>query len=253
VETYVYEVIRPGEPSLWFPVAPADARVAITTIGGTGPGQIQLFGDWKTTNKVSVYWTATGNDGYIGKAKEFDLRWSTGPITEANWFSQNRANTPKPGNPGTVHNATITNLMPCTWHYFAIRAIDYEGNYSPISNLVSTKTLCSGGGGLSAEVLPSSLEFGLREGESAVVNGRVSLAFGIPASMAGKGLDLTIYDLFGRRVRTLTQGQATPGRFTADWNVDSETGARAGAGVYFARLRVGAQVLSVRLVTLSGS
>jgi YVTN family beta-propeller protein len=61
-----------------------------------------------------------------------------------------------------------------------------------------------------------------------------SLAFSQPA--AGR-VQLAIFDVEGRRVATLIEGERPAGRFEAHWNGRSDGGAPARAGVYFARLR----------------
>jgi hypothetical protein len=249
VETYVYEVLRPGQSSLWFPVTTTQARVAMTAIGSTAPARIALTGDVITTTKATVYWTAPGNDGYVGgKVDEYDLRYGTTPITDANWYNYNRASTPNPANPGTVQQTTIKNLTPCTHYYFAIKALDHEGNLSPISNVVHGQTLCGNG---AVAVLPSSLELDIPRDSGN--RGPAVLSFGIPESQAGQTLQLTVYDISGRLVRTLKQEEAQAGRFTENWNLQTDSGRRAGAGVYFVKLRVGTSAVTRRLVVIPGS
>lgn len=52
-------------------------------------------------------------------------------------------------------------------------------------------------------------------------------------------VDLTIYDLAGRRVRTLSQGQIPAGDHLLRWDGRDQGGRALAAGVYFARLRAG--------------
>ena len=49
------------------------------------------------------------------------------------------------------------------------------------------------------------------------------------------GAEVTIYDVAGRRVRTLYSGAAGVERITLAWNGLDDRGRRAGAGVYFVR------------------
>jgi uncharacterized delta-60 repeat protein len=50
---------------------------------------------------------------------------------------------------------------------------------------------------------------------------------------------LALYDVAGRLVRTLVDGQLSPGRHGEVWDGASENGARVAPGVYFARLEAG--------------
>lgn len=58
-------------------------------------------------------------------------------------------------------------------------------------------------------------------------------------------VDLSVYDLSGRKVATLARGSMPAGQYTRDWN-----GGGAGAGVYFVRLRVGSETYNLRTINL---
>jgi hypothetical protein len=76
-------------------------------------------------------------------------------------------------------------------------------------------------------------------------NGRTSLAFSM--SRAGE-VDLAVYSVDGRRVRTLAKGQREAGMHTMQWNGDDENGRPAGAGVYFVRLQTPDRELRRKMV-----
>jgi len=77
--------------------------------------------------------------------------------------------------------------------------------------------------------------------------GKARLRFGMPRSGI---VDLSIFDVSGRRVRRLISGVLDTGWHEAPWGGTSESGERCHAGVFFARLRVGGQARSVRFVLL---
>jgi hypothetical protein len=69
-------------------------------------------------------------------------------------------------------------------------------------------------------------------------------------SLARDGrVELGVFDARGRRVRTLVDGPCRAGVWTAEWDGAAETGARAGAGIYFVRL-VGPGVRETRKLVL---
>ncbi len=72
----------------------------------------------------------------------------------------------------------------------------------------------------------------------------------VPASQAGADLDLSVYDLAGRRLATLASGRAREGRFALDWDLRAEEGGRVGSGIYFLRFRLGATTTSRKLVVM---
>lgn len=72
----------------------------------------------------------------------------------------------------------------------------------------------------------------------------------VPAEHAGADLDLSVYDLAGRRIARLASGKAQPGRFSVDWDLRSTVGTRMGGGIYFLRFRLGTFSESRKLVVM---
>ena len=92
-------------------------------------------------NSMILSWTATGDDGMIGTALVYDLKYSTSPITSINWGSAiSVAGEPAPAAPGTGQNMTVTGLNSLTTYYFAIMVQDDAGWWSPLSNVASRAT-----------------------------------------------------------------------------------------------------------------
>ena len=54
-------------------------------------------------------------------------------------------------------------------------------------------------------------------------------------AQAGR-VQLGVYDVSGRRVRQLVDGERRAGTETVVWNGTAESGAKLGAGVYFVKL-----------------
>jgi len=63
---------------------------------------------------------------------------------------------------------------------------------------------------------------------------RVSLRFSLPASQPA---EVTVYDLSGRRIRTLQRGLLDQGAHDLQWDGRTDAGRAVDAGVYFARVR----------------
>ncbi len=88
-------------------------------------------------------WTAPADVGTAGMAG-YDIRYSTSPITDANWASATQlTGAPTPGTPGTTDRYTVTGLTPSTTYYFAIKSFDYAEptNVSALSNVASGTTM----------------------------------------------------------------------------------------------------------------
>jgi hypothetical protein len=91
-----------------------------------------------SSSSVTLTWTAPGDDGSMGTASQYDVRYSTSPITEANWGSAQQATgegTPQPA--GSIETFIVTGLTLDSTYYFAIKTADEVPNWSPLSNVVS--------------------------------------------------------------------------------------------------------------------
>ena len=87
---------------------------------------------------VLLRWTAPGDDGDIGTASVYDLRYHTEPLTIANWYDApvRLASAPAPMIAGTIQEYTVTGLTVGVTYYFGIKTADEQGNWSGISNIV---------------------------------------------------------------------------------------------------------------------
>jgi len=95
-----------------------------------------------STYTLGLSWTAPGDDGNIGTASEYDLRYSTSPITEANWDLATRVTgEPKPSEAGSDETFYVRGLSSGTTYYFALKAADEVPNWSSLSNVASRTTL----------------------------------------------------------------------------------------------------------------
>jgi len=94
-------------------------------------------------SSVTLAWTAPGDDGTVGTASAYTIRRATFPITDDASFNAAALlpGAPVPAPAGTTQNYTATGLSSETTYYFAIKAMDEVPNTSPLSTVVSTRTL----------------------------------------------------------------------------------------------------------------
>ena len=75
------------------------------------------------------------------------------------------------------------------------------------------------------------------------------MQYELPQATWSERVTLTVYDLLGRKVRTLVDQAYRPGKYSIRWNGLDERGAPVTAGVYFLNLVSGAQQM-VRKLTV---
>jgi sugar lactone lactonase YvrE len=92
-------------------------------------------------SSATLTWEAPGDDGSLGTAAEYDIRYSTAVITDANFSSATRSsNAPVPSTAGTREVFTLTGLKEETTYYFALKSADKAWNWSGLSNVSSATT-----------------------------------------------------------------------------------------------------------------
>ncbi len=163
--TYYYSIkaCNPdNECSAWF--SPNQSAAPSGEDDFTAPAQVDDLGvSDKNSSWIELEWTAVGDDGTTGVAAEYDLRYSTSPLTALTFSSATAViGETLPSAPGTTETFGVHGLSANTKYYFALKVLDEQGNSSPISNVVS-ETTDSGGITLPAPVLTAEAGDGFVE------------------------------------------------------------------------------------------
>ncbi|MDH3252611.1 MAG: T9SS type A sorting domain-containing protein, partial [Ignavibacteria bacterium] len=78
-------------------------------------------------------------------------------------------------------------------------------------------------------VLPA--EFGLEQNYPNPFNPATTIRFAVPGGSRTSHVVLAVFDLLGRMVETLVDGEMTPGYHTVRWNADGRA-----SGIYYCRM-----------------
>ena len=98
----------------------------------------------RTHDSVTLVWTAPGDDGgETGTAAAYDVRYSTTPGDDLDWFAaaDTASGEPAPSSPRVTEDFTVTGLESETLYYFALRVRDEIPNWSDLSNVASESTM----------------------------------------------------------------------------------------------------------------
>ncbi len=120
-----------------------DAFLAIAEADSVPPDPVA---DLRVTvvqgDRLELAWTAPGDDGAVGRASRYDVRYSTAPITEATFDSATAVSPlPEPELAGTEQSVSVRGLDFSTAYYLAMRANDEYEHASALSNVVQATTL----------------------------------------------------------------------------------------------------------------
>ena len=182
------------------------------------------------TVTVQLSWTAPGDDGLIGRAAAYELRWSASPINNANVLSASRVlnlRTPSPA--GARDSISVTVPVTGAPIYFVVRTADAAGNWSGVSNNATLP-------GTTAQ-LPDTLPgLALSRPVPNPASRTTSISFVSPSEVDAR---VEVYDMSGRRVRSLIEGPIGRGRHTLRWDLSDQHRVPVPAGVYLVNARVG--------------
>ncbi len=110
--------------------------IALTAMAQSQVGGGQ--GSFIVGGGVSLSWTSPGDGGTNATVAVYDLRYSTSIITDVNFPLATPAKEfPSPAIPGVKQGCFVSDLVPGTLYYFAIKSMDRAGNWSALSNVVA--------------------------------------------------------------------------------------------------------------------
>ncbi|HET9251553.1 MAG TPA: FlgD immunoglobulin-like domain containing protein [Candidatus Eisenbacteria bacterium] len=194
---------------------------------------------------IWLRWTATGDDGTIGRAARYDIRYSTQAISGTDtvgwWNSATIVNTngkvpPPPGMPDSV---LIINVTYGQRYYAMMRVADEIPNWSRFSNLARFDVVT----GVEDEFAPSAPPARVQAAPNPFASS-TAIQFAIPT--AGE-TDVSVYDVAGRLVRRVHQGSLRAGAHALDWDGRDEARREVRSGVYFIQIRSGATALRTKV------
>jgi hypothetical protein len=188
----------------------------------------------------SLQWTAPGDDSTIGRARAYDLRFATFPITEANWSSANIfVGVQAPAAPGTKESFTLFGLNAKNNYYVAMKTLDDRGNASKLSNVILVHSPLP----LGSPTDSSYLAFARPWPNPA--RSEVRFAYELPHPGY---VDIEAVDISGRRVRVITSWMQPAGRGVALWDLKDRNGVRVPPGAYVIWARLGDHVVTRPLI-----
>jgi hypothetical protein len=96
-------------------------------------------------SSVVLQWTAPGDDGTVGRASVYDIRYRTTTVSGTDtttWWNGATQVTgePLPGSAGATDSMRVRGLAPITTYYFMVRAGDEVPNWSGYSNIAQKAT-----------------------------------------------------------------------------------------------------------------
>ena len=135
-QVYVFKLKAADEESNWSGESNAVVATAAPQHDTTPPATVtDLSHVHSTRTRLTLTWTAPGDDGDLGRAIAYDLRYATESITPANWDAATPVPTSAPLAAGSTEEVTVTGLTRDTAYFFALQVRDEAVNWSALSNV----------------------------------------------------------------------------------------------------------------------
>ncbi|MCI0512300.1 T9SS type A sorting domain-containing protein [candidate division KSB1 bacterium] len=178
------------------------------------------------------------------------LKWDDPVDQDFKYFAVYRSLTPginpkttKPMTTLTETTYTDTDVALGNVYYYALAAVDFSGNQSPLSKeftLQVTRVTENGG----SEV---PVNYVLNQNYPNPFNPTTQIVFGLPKA---EHVNIVIYNLQGGFVRALATGKSGAGYHTLTWDGRDHHGKLVGAGLFIYYLRTESSVLSKKMIFL---
>ena len=220
--------------------APAIRRLLLGSLFAALAGFSLLAAREAAAINIILRWTAPGDDSTFGRAAEYDLRYSFRSSQFPSRFTTaERIPTQLPSPSGTVEEVVVADMPESTYVYFALRTRDEFGNWSMISNVLTSTPL--------VDVDGRVLRLDFSNPQPSPASTRTSFTLSLPrkAMASVEAIDVT-----GRRVRLIQKGELDAGQHSMEWDLRDEAGNRTRPGVFFIRARTGDEDFLRRVVVL---
>jgi len=103
-------------------------------IGSSALAQVEIITFIET--HATLTWTAPGDDGNVGQASLYDIRYAPWPIDDSNWDNATEVSgEPSPRPSGQSEEFIVNDLPPNHVYCFALKTADEVLNWSPLSNI----------------------------------------------------------------------------------------------------------------------
>jgi hypothetical protein len=107
-----------------------------------GPAAVtNLAVEVSVRHPVEPHWIAPRNDGPVGRAAKYGVRYALSQLTDANWEPTVRCHVePPPGQAGEKEALSVSGLTDFTRYHFAVRVAAEVPNWSGLSNIEGCRT-----------------------------------------------------------------------------------------------------------------
>lgn len=240
---------------------PAYSYVAATTADSTGGGNpYTAFMVQARSVATGAFWSSPPDSGYsvddlapaapspfsgLYSAGNALLAWGAPPDPDVSGYRLHRGPSPAftPGPSTLVASPSATSYADAAGspYWYKVAAVDVHGNVGPYATTLPVGALAAPG-----ESIPTELALAIA-GANPWRGGPITLRYALPADAHVR---LSVFDVNGRRVRTIVNADEPAGLHDAAWDGRDDASRPIADGLYFARLEAGARHIDRRLTRI---
>ena len=197
---------------------------------------------------ISLSWTAPGDDGLMGTATYYEIRYAYDSLDIADWNAATAWSfTPAPLASGLTQTATVANLVPGDVYYLGIKAYDDAGNVSPASNCDSAIAKYELVLDVDEDEANLPDQYQLSQNYPNPFNPTTEILVSLPQAADA---NLIVYNSVGQEVATLIDNRLSPGEHVVQWDGTDQSGQQVATGVYYYRLAAGDYIETKKMMML---
>lgn len=234
--TYYFAIKTADEVPNWAAISNV---VSAATIDNIAPAAINDLSVLTGSNpgELVLSWTATGDDGDIGRAASYLIGYSPDTVTATSWGRAALwSSPPAPSAPGQRQTIVLTGLAPAQHYWVAMRVVDDASNMSGVSNIVEGVSGFNFGSGTGDEFSQTPTEFEVAQNYPNPFNPSTAIKYAIPRE---SHVSIAIYNVLGQLTSVLVDADKQAGNYTAVWDGTDLNGRTVGSGIYMYRLQAG--------------
>jgi hypothetical protein len=243
--TYYFAVKTADEVPNWAAISNV---VSAATIDNIAPAAINDLSVLTGSNPgdLVLSWTATGDDGDVGRAASYLIGYSPDTVTATSWGRAALwSSPPAPATPGQRQTIVLTGLAPAQHYWVAMRVVDDASNMSAVSNIVEGVSGFSIGAGTGDEFTQTPTQYQVAQNYPNPFNPSTVIKYAIPKA---SHVSIAVYNVLGQLTNVLVDADKPAGNYTAVWDGIDLNGQSVGTGIYMYRLEAGNYAESRKMV-----
>jgi len=156
------------------------------------------------------------------------------------------------GNSSRAHSYAYTDyqVVPETQYWYKLVNVDFNGTRTE-HPAISVKTTANGSGAIShtGNTLPE--KYALYQNYPNPFNPETKIEFDIPSKEDNQVfVTLSVFDINGKKVKTLFKGLAEAGHYSVKWNGTNDKGQKLNSGMYFLQFKTPSYFKTIKMVMM---